>query len=398
MQKNDGLLPMKKTLKVGLIGYGMIGKVHAFGYAALPFYDAPFSFRPQITRVVTSRLETAQAAREALGCAFASTDYRDVTEDPEIDVVDIAAPNDLHRAVLLSAIRAGKHIYCDKPLCVTLAEAQEIESALQTIDAQGNPLSKKTSQMTFHMRFYPAIRRAKQLLDEGRLGRIFQYRIAYLHASNARADAPFKWKQGASGGVILDLAAHLFDLIDALIGLPDELLAQTQTAFSTRRDANNADQAHTELSEDAVSILTRTASAQGEFTGVIEATKLATGEEDQMRLELHGEKGAIRFSLMEPHYLEFFDATRKDRPYGGTSGWTRIAVGNRRERPETDFPSTKATSGWIQGHVACLSHFLRSIEAGEPGNPNLLQGVRIQKALDAAARSAKNRTWVSLKW
>lgn len=384
---------MKKTLRVGLIGYGMIGKVHAFGYATLPFYNEPFSFVSRVTRVVTSRPETAQTAREALGCDFASTDFRDITENPEIDVVDICSPNDRHREALLSAIQNKKHIYCDKPLCVTADEADEIQKAFLAADAEGNRLYVGTSQMTFHLRFYPAIRRAKQLLEDGRLGRIFQYRASYYHASNARAASPFKWKQGPSGGVILDLAAHLVDLVDSLVGLPDELLAQTQTVFSSRADAADAKKRHAELTEDAVSILTRGRREGAVYTGVIEATKIATGYEDQVQLEIHGEKGAIRFSLMDPHYLEFFDAAEPDRPFGGESGWKKIAAGSRFERPATDFPSPKATPGWVRGHTACLANFLRAVEAGEPGNPDLLQGVRIQKALDAVRRSAENRAW-----
>ena len=387
---------MKKMLNVGVIGFGMIGKVHACAYKVLPFYCDPFSFVPRVTHVATSRAETARKAQELLGCPFATADFREITENPDVDIVDICSPNNLHTEALLSAIKNNKHIYCDKPLCVTAEEAELVSAAFLATDGDGNRLYSKTSQMTFHLRFYSAIRRAKQLLDEGRIGRILQYRAAYYHASNAKSATPFKWKQGPSGGVVLDLAAHVVDLVDFLIGLPDEMIAQTHTAFGERRDAADANKRHTELAEDAVSILTRTRTPEGGYTGVIEATKLATGYEDDVCLEIHGERGAIRFSLMSPHELGFFDALEPDRPFGGTSGWKKIAVGSRYETPETDFPSAKSTPGWFRGHIASLVNFLGAVEAGESGNPNLLQGVRIQKALDAVTRSARTGAWIPL--
>ncbi len=381
-----------KTYRVGIVGFGMIGKVHAFGYATLPYYSGPFQSAFEITHVATNHRETADAAARICGAKTAVTDYRAITENPEIDIVHICTPNDGHLAPLLSAIGHGKHIYCDKPLTVSRGEAEQVREVIAANHYAG------TSQMTFHLRFIPAIRRARQLLREGRLGRIYQFRFHYLHASNADPSVPFKWKHSASGGVIRDLASHMLDLGDMLLGPPESLLAETQHAVNWRpKTASTPDCPAPELvsvtAEDAVTILAR---MHNGAQGIFEATKLATGNEDELRLEIHGDAGALRFSLMDSHYLEFFDASRSDRPLGGMSGWTRIPCGARFESPDTDFPSPKSVSGWVRAHVACLANFLRAVDEQRPTEPDLRQGVRIDEWLDAVRESAKSRTWVDL--
>jgi len=129
---------------------------------------------------------------------------------------------------------------------------------------------------------------------------------------------------------------------------------------------------------------------------VIEATKLATGNEDEMVLKIHGERGAIRFRLMQPHYLEFFDATESDRPLGGSSGWKLIPCGGRYESPDNDFPSPKSSLGWQRAHVACLSNFLHAVVENRPAVPDLRQGIAVDRLVDAVLRSADERQWVTV--
>ena len=138
------------------------------------------------------------------------------------------------------------------------------------------------------------------------------------------------------------------------------------------------------------------ARVQSGALGTIEATKLATGSEDEMRLEIHGSRGAIRFNLMDPHYLELHDATAPDRPLGGLRGWNRIDTGQRYPAPATGFPSPKAATGWIRSHVACLANFLHAIAEGRPAEPGLEQGIRVQHLMDCARRSAAEKCWVDV--
>ncbi len=313
-----------KTFNVGILGFGFIGRVHAYGYATLPFYYEPVPLAARITHVVTSRMETAEKARRTLGADVAATDYRAVTENPAIDIVHICSPNHAHKDAILSAIRHGKHIYCDKPLTATLDEARQIGAALADYGS--------VAQMTFHNRFFPATMRARQLLDEGALGKILEFRAAYLHGGNASPETPVKWKltAAAGGGVIADLASHVIDLVDWLVGPFGSVSAMTQIAYAERPSAADPARKVPVDAEDCVMVLAKMRSGA---VGTIEATKIAVGAEDELRLEIHGARGAVRFNLMDPHHLDFFDATANDQPQGGLRGWNRIDCGQRYPQP-----------------------------------------------------------------
>jgi len=375
-----------KTYRVGIIGFGMIGKVHAYGYATLPYYYDPPPLAARITHVVTARAETAEKARRLTGAGAAATDFRAVTENPEIDIVHICTPNDRHFEALHSAIAHQKHIYCDKPLVATLDEARQIAAALA--DYRG------TAQMTFQCRFFPATLRAKQLIEEGRLGRVLQFRAAYLHGGSADPNAPARWKltAAAGGGVIADLASHLFDLVEHLAGPIEAVMAETCTAFAERPAPQEPSRKVPVDAEDCALLLAR---LQSGAVGTIEATKIAFGAEDELRIKIHGTRGALRFNLMDPHHLEFYDATAADRPLGGVRGWNRIDTGQRYLPPAAGFPSPKAAIGWTRGHVACLANFLQAVAEGRPAEPGLVQGVRVQELMDCARRSAREKQWVT---
>ena len=390
MDKGEYILNSNEMLKdkiyrVGILGFGMIGKVHAYAYAAMPFYSTPMGATFRITRVATSRKETAEQAKTICGAEVATTDYREITETPNIDIVHICTPNDLHVEPLLSAIRHRKKIYCDKPLTASLEEAERVCAALKEANYA------ETNQMTFHLRFFPALIRAKKLLDSGTLGRIFQFRVGYFHSSNASATAPFRWKHSQSGGAVRDLGSHLLDLTTHLLGPLESLHAEMTLAFPQRTLATG--ELRTVESEDAVSMLVRMKSG---VSGVIEATKLATGNEDEMLLEIHGELGALRFRLMQPHYLEFFDASTTDRPLGGDSGWRRIPCGGRYELPDNDFPSPKSAIGWMRAHVACLSNFLHAVVENRLTTPDLHQGIAVDRLVNSVLRSAAEHRWIDI--
>lgn len=375
-----------KLYKVGLLGFGFIGKVHAYGHINLPIFFDQNNFRTQITHVCTSRQSSADKAAEQLGAEFAVTDYRQITENSDIDIVHICTPNNFHKEALLSAIKNNKHIYCDKPLVVDMNEAEEIKAALKDYTA--------TAQMTLQNRFFPATIRAKQMIEEGRIGDILEFRACYLHSGSADPQAPLKWKLSAEsgGGVIADLASHVMDLVNYLLGDFDSLIAQTKIAYPERPSAVEPGKMLKVEAEDYVQMLVKMKSGA---TGNIEASKIATGIEDEMRFEIHGSKGALRFNGMDAHHLEFYDMTAQAAPIGGVRGWTRIDTGQRYESP-AGFPGPKFSIGWIRGHMQCLFNFLSSVYAQEAGNPGLEQGIYIQYLIEKVRESARKRNWVEL--
>ena len=375
-----------KTLRVGIIGFGFIGKVHAYSHLNLPLFYDQQEFCSKITHVCTSRKSTAEKGAALTGAKYAVTDFHEITENPDIDIVDICTPNHLHCEALLSAIKNQKHIYCDKPLTATLEQALQIEEALKNYTG--------ISQMTLQNRFFPPMLRAKQLIEEGRIGDILEFRGAYMHSGNANPNAPLKWKLSAEagGGVIADMGSHILDLMNFLLGDFDQLTASTHIAYSTRPSVADPSIRVPVEAEDNMQTLVQ---LKNGATGIIEASKIETGAEDEIHFEINGSKGALKVVPMDLHHLFFYDCQNTDKPLGGERGWKAIDCGQRYDKP-AGFPTPKASMGWLRGHMHCLYHFLNSVYTGKNEGPTLAQGIFIQKLMEDVRTSAKNHTWVKI--
>ena len=370
-----------KKYKVGLIGFGFIGKVHEFGFRNIPLYYNNDEFSAQVVKVCTARPETAAKAAALTG-AEGVTDFRAITEDPEIDIVDIASPNDCHFAELASAIAHNKHIYCDKPLTDNAEEALKIAAML--------PEYKGIAQMTLMYRFYPAVLRAKELIDEGRIGRILEIHASFLHSGSVSPDTPYKWKLGA--GTTADLGSHIFDLLQFLAGPVSALTAHTFIAHPERKDFYDPEKMVKITADDSMHCLVRLANGG---VGTVSASKVATGTEDEVSFTIHGTNGALRMEPMNLQQLFFYDNTAADAPHGGMKGWTAIDCGAR-FGGNAAFPAPKAVMGWMRGHVHCLHNFLEAVYYGKMPTPSLEDGIQLQILLDKVKESAHTGHWVTL--
>jgi predicted dehydrogenase len=370
-----------ETLGVAIIGYGFIGKVHAYAYRTIPFHYDPPPLPVRLVGVATARRETAEAARLHGGFETATTDWRSLIDRPDVHIVNICSPNAAHAEQVAAAMAAGKHIYCDKPLTATTEEAEALERASRNWKGVG--------QMTFHNRFFSAPLRARQLVEEGFIGTPLGVRAVYLHAGSVDPSAPLKWKlrKADGGGVLRDLGSHLIDLVDWLAGPIAAVRADTRILYRTRPDGRGG--TGVVDAEDQAVLTIRLASGA---LGTLEVSKIATGAEDDLRLEIHGSRGALRFNLMEPDYLEVYSLAAPEAPLGGTRGWTRIATVQRYPAPSV-FPSPRATSGWLRGHVHCLWHFLDAVARGAPAEPSIQRGVDIQRIMGCAERSVETGRW-----
>ncbi|HQE29558.1 MAG TPA: Gfo/Idh/MocA family oxidoreductase, partial [Phycisphaerae bacterium] len=190
---------------------------------------------------------------------------------------------------------------------------------------------------------------------------------------------PLNWKAdaGRGGGVLNDLGSHIIDLLQHLLGPLEPVHAVRRVWSTDRRDLANPSRPIAQVGEDYVMVTVRTAEGA---PGMIEASKIATGTEDELRFEIHGEKGALRFNLMDPNWLDFYDQADPESPRGGERGWKRIATVSRYDQPAV-LPSPKNHIGWMHGHMHCLHHFLEAVARGEPGDPNLAVGVQLQRTL-----------------
>ncbi|MCY3024601.1 MAG: Gfo/Idh/MocA family oxidoreductase [Planctomycetota bacterium] len=377
-----------RTLGIGMLGYGFMGKVHTFAHKAIPFYYSPPPASCRLRVVCTSSAATAQAAMAHGGYERCTTDYREVVNAPDVDVVHVCTPNVAHFPALAAAMRAGKHIYVDKPVTATLKEAEDLAALL--------PAYKGVAQVVCQNRFFPATLRARELVAQGFLGPITHFRGAHLHSGNVDPARPANWKAtaAAGGGVIRDLAVHPLDMLYWLVG-PFSAVNCVSRIWAARRPS--AEKPGTEVVidvEDAAVLLLRL--KDGAF-GTVEASKIATGIEDELRFEIHGRYGAMRFNLKQPGFLEIYDGRLPAGHLGGNRGWQQLATLHRYPSPGGKFPDARASVGWIQGHVHCLFSFLKCVVDGTPATPSLADGIYLQHVLEAARRSAETSAWVELK-
>lgn len=368
-----------REMGVGMVGFGFIGKVHTHAYRALQlFYDPPPAI-PRLVGVCTSRPETASRAAEQGGFGFGTTEFGDLLARDDIDVIDVATPNHLHCEQVTAALEAGKHVYCDKPLAVSLAEATDIVAT-----AKGHP--GLSHGMAFHCRFVPATMRAKQLIDEGAIGRVYHFRAAYLHSGYEDPERPMSWRlsKAAGGGALSDLGSHIVDLMGWLVGPYRTVQACMETFIRERPKAPGAKEKAPVEVDDYVCFRAR---MEAGALGFVEASRFATGTQDQLEFALFGEKGALTFDLMNPNWLAYYDATEPGGDLGGERGFKMIECVQRYPKPSA-LPSPKLSIGWMRYHVHAIYDFLAAVAGGRLGTASLFDGAHAQAVDEAVRQSA----------
>lgn len=364
-------------MRIGLLGFGSMGKTHSWCVNNLRYFYKDLPFSVEYAGVCTTKEETAEKAADFLGIKRYTTCEDDLINDPSIDIIDICTPNIYHYETIKKAIAAGKNIYCEKPLCVTYEQAKEVAM-----------LAKEkgiTTQVVFNNRFLPAIMRAKELVDDGKLGRILSFRCEYLHSSATDPKKNAGWKQDkdiCGAGTLFDLGSHAIDLIYYLCGEIVSVKGKSQIAYPTRKGMDgsvwqtNADEAFYMICE-----------TKSGAVGTIEASKISVGANDDINLAVYGEKGAIKFSLMEPNWLHFYDVEAEGGNFGGSRGFTKIECVGRYELPGGIFPSFKAPIGWLRGHLHSMYSFLSACNVNTYAYPSFDDGMEVQKVLELAIRS-----------
>ena len=375
-----------KQLGIALIGYGAIGRVHAMGLRDLPFlYGLPAdSF--QIVGVATRRAETAQQAAAEIGCPVWTTDYRELLARSDVDLVDVATPNNAHEEIVLAAAAAGKHIYCEKPLALNVAQARRMTAAVQRADV--------VTQMTFNFRFFPAMTRARQLVDQGFLGRVLSFHARYYRSSYIDPAKPLSWKlrrEASGAGALFDIGSHALDLVYYLLGDFAAVQATLGTLIAERPLAAGSAEMGPVTVDDIALLHLRMASGT---LGAVEASRVATGTTNDLEIEVYGDQGALRFRAVDPGWLEVYDLREPGQPLGGQRGFRKIEVGSNFAGAKA--PDWTVTPNFVRVHAECFYQFLKAIWEGRPASPSLADGLHIQEIMEAALRSSDEGRWVAL--
>jgi predicted dehydrogenase len=354
---------MAKTLNVGLIGQGFMGRAHSNAYCQAPhFFDLPFELRRKV--ICGRNRDSLDKMAATWGWDETATDWRAVVHRPDIDLVDVATPNLLHAEMAIAAARAGKVVFCEKPLAVSAEEGARMLEA-----ARGVP-----NMVWYNYRRVPGIALSSKLISDGRLGQIFHYRAAYLQEWGNDPTRPPGWKTqkaSAGSGVLGDLMSHAIDAALYLNG-PIQEVSATMHTFASGRDV-----------DDATLLLAR---FQNGSLGTFEATRYAVGCRNQNRFEIHGSKGMLRFNLEDLNHLEFFDATGTRE----TEGPRRLLVSNEYWKPGHPI-------GYEHTFTSALAGFLRALDAGERFHPDFEDAQRVQEVLSAVENSARKREWTVVR-
>ena len=385
-----------KTLNVGMLGCGFMGRTHSNAYNQVAHFFPELPYRP-VLKCCYGRpedLETLKKFQDAWGYEEIDTDWQKILARPDIDIVDVVAPNFLHKEMVIAAAKAGKMIICEKPFAMSAAEAEEMVAAVEKAGV--------ANMVSFCYRRVPAVSLFKQLVDEGRIGRPFHYRAVYLQdytiSQKVPAGGASLWRldaKVAGSGVTGDLLAHSIDAAEWINGPIKRVCAKTDIFIKERKNVETGEMVKITI-DDACMFL---AEFENGSIGTFESSRYARGRKNFQTMEINGEKGAAFFNLEEPEYIQFFryaDPETGKKIEDHLTGWQKILVTNG-EHPYMGHYWVPGTMiGYEHYFINQLSDFLRSLDGGPECHPNVRDALRTQKVCDAVIKSAAEEKWIEV--
>jgi predicted dehydrogenase len=376
-----------KQLNIGVIGCGFMGRTHANAFGKVNnFFE--LSHKPVLKAVCARNEQNARAFAQKWGFESFETDWRKMIAREDIDLIDVATPNDTHAEIAIAAAKAGKMILCEKPLSMNGAEGKKMAQAVEK--------AKVPNMVWYNYRRVPAVTLAKQLIDEGRLGRIFHYRAKFLQDWTISPDVP----QGGAGlwrldakvagsGVTGDLLAHCIDTAIWLNGGIDTVTAMTETFVKQRKHTLSGKVERVGI-DDACAFLARFDNGS---LATFESTRYARGHKALYTFEINGENASIAWDLHDLHRLQYFD----HRDEGRVRGWRSIHV--------TDGDQPYMKNWWVPGLQIGYEHtfihqvadFLGGLASGKWASPTFRDALQTQYICDAVLKSAGSERWEKVR-
>ncbi len=373
----------RKKLNIGMVGYGFMGRTHSNAFSQVShFFDT--GYQPILKTICARDAAKGKAFADQWGYESSVTDWRKLVEDKSIDLIDIASPNDTHMEIAIAAAEAGKMVMCEKPLGRSAAESRMMVAAVEK--------AKVANMVWYNYRRVPAVTLAKQLIDEGKLGKIFHYRAKFLQDWTISADLP-QGGQGlwrldvdvAGSGVTGDLLAHCIDTALWLNGSIESVCGMTET-FIKERHHNLTGKTEKVGIDDASLFLARF--ANGSLAN-FEATRYARGHKALYTFEINGEHASIAWDLHDLHRLQYFD----HRDEGRERGWRSLHI--------TDGDHPYMSQWWVPGLQIGYEHsfihqaadFLSGLSSGKPAAPTFRDALATDMVTDAVLKSARTGHW-----
>ena len=371
-------------LGVGMLGDAFMGKAHTNAYVKMPLFFFPPPARPKLVGICGRNKTGVEKAARRYGYLRAYTDWHKLIADDDVDLVDNGFPNFLHQGPSIEAVEKGKHILCEKPLAMNATEASEMLRAARKAGVK--------HMVANNYRFVPSIRLAKLLIEHGRIGRVVEFRFAYLQDWLVDPNFPLTWrmrKRTAGTGVIGDLGSHLFDLARMLVGEVEAVTALTKTFVRQRPlERNPGKMGRVDVDDMFVSLL----EFKGGAVGTAEASRYCAGMKNRARIEIHGTEGTISVDFERLNELELYTTSddRRER------GFKTILV-TEKVHPFGDiwWPPGHVL-GWEHAMVHEIHHLFDAIANDKPIEPlgaTFYDGYRVSKILDAIAKSSQTGRW-----
>ena len=387
---------MTKSLNVAMIGGGFMGKAHALAYAAMPMFFWPAPAIPIRKVLVDVAGDLAAEGARRLGFEESSADWRATLARPEIDVVDIVTPNDSHAEIAIAALKAGKHVICEKPLARSGPEARTMADAAREAGV--------VNMIAFNYRRTPAVALAKKYIEEGRIGRILNFRGTYLQDWSADPNGPLSWrfqKKVAGSGTIGDIGTHVVDFARYLVGEISSVIAMVSTHIAERPlqqgrlDKLGASDKSGEGLKGKVDVddeMIALVKFQNGAVGSIEATRNAHGRNNFLTFEIHGTSGSIVFNYERMDELQVMFA---DDPQDAR-GFRTVYTGPNHPYGQGLWPIPALGIGYGETKIIECFEFFSAIANGRPASPDFEDGWRVSAVADAIIESGETQRWVNV--
>lgn len=386
----------RKRVNVGLVGYLFMGKAHSVGYRDCAFAFPDVKAEPVMKEICGLVLSEAEQYAKQYGWERASEGYKHVVEADDIDLVDVSVGNDMHKEIVVAAAKAGKHIFCEKPMAMNVAECKEMIKAVEKAGV--------IAMIDFNYRRVPAVELARQMVENGLVGTPYHFRAVYLQDWIIDPDFPLVWrlqKDKAGSGSHGDLNAHIIDLARYLCGDFESVNGLMKT-FIKKRPLPSKDgvpglskgKGSKEMGEVTVDDATLfLAKFKNGAVGTFEATRFAAGNRNGAHFEINGSDGSIRFNLERFNELEYY--SRKDKE--GMQGWKTILVTDPCHPFIKGWWPAGHVIGWQQTFVHQVYTLMNGIATGKNPTPDFYDGLKCQAVLEAVEESANSGQWVKVK-
>jgi predicted dehydrogenase len=385
-----------ETLNVGLVGAGFMGKAHALAYAAMPMFYWPAPAIPVRYAIADATDELARDAADRFGFKQGVSDWRRIVDDPDVDIIDIAVPNDLHAEIAIAAAEAGKHVICEKPLARDAEEAARMVAAVRQ--------AKVTNMVAFNYRRTPAILLAREIIERGEVGQILNFRGTYLQDWSADPDSPLSWrfqKKVAGSGAVGDIASHVVDIARFLVGEVAAVSAIVKTyiadrplqsglsdALGTARISGLIERGPVDVDDEVLTLL----KFEGGAVGSLEATRNAHGRNNFLTFEVHGDRGSLAFNYERRDELQFSAA---DDP-NDRRGFRTIYTGPPHPHGQALWPIPALGIGYGETKIIECRDFVEAVVTGNPVSPDVEDGYAVARICDALLASGEAGSWVDV--